>query len=162
MHDDFYLTCPSITCTHNTWDVTHTLGEVRANILCPNSTPNWRSLYPIWARAEKHIWKKEGREILGLPADHLPNGKASQQANYIVKKRRRRSHSSQVPTFVPSPSLRPHHRWCCCNYRPFTRRMQWRYRDLQLHSAITRRWLILYLNCNTWTSINPGSIFFLF
>jgi hypothetical protein len=44
----------------------------------------------------------------------------------------------------------------------FKRRMQWRYRDLQLHSAITRRWLIIYLNCNTWTSINPGSILFLF
>jgi hypothetical protein len=32
-------TCPSIVCTHNIWDIIHTLGEVRAKILCPNCTP---------------------------------------------------------------------------------------------------------------------------
>jgi hypothetical protein len=30
---------PSTICTHNTPNVTHTLGQVWAKILCPNSTP---------------------------------------------------------------------------------------------------------------------------
>lgn len=36
----FYVTCPSIRCTHNniTTYVTHTLGQVWAKILCPSPT----------------------------------------------------------------------------------------------------------------------------
>lgn len=58
MHDDFYLTCPSITCTHNTPEVTRTLGEVRANILCPKSTPIWLSPYPTGRSQETHMEKR--------------------------------------------------------------------------------------------------------
>jgi hypothetical protein len=30
----------------------------------------------LWAGAKKHTWQKEWREILVLPADHLPNGES--------------------------------------------------------------------------------------
>jgi len=35
----FYETCPSIVCTHNISNVTHTLVKFEEKHLCPNPTP---------------------------------------------------------------------------------------------------------------------------
>jgi hypothetical protein len=58
------------------------------------------------ARAKKHTWKKEGRKILGLPADHLPNGESFAASKLHCEEEEEEEESLQSSyTFVPLPSL---------------------------------------------------------
>jgi hypothetical protein len=43
----------------------------------------------LWTGAKKHTWKKEGLEILVLPADHLPNGEKLRSKQITLRRRRR-------------------------------------------------------------------------
>jgi hypothetical protein len=79
--------------------------------------PQFGFVSTLWARAKKHTWKKEGRKILGLPADHLPNGESFAASKLHFEEEEEEESLQSSSTFVPSPSLRPHHRWCCCNHR---------------------------------------------